>query len=87
MEDQNQREEEYKPEECEKQLEAVREYVEGFNNFMQLMNEPVDTEQKPAQGRARQTYYQKLEKNIENPKNDACKAIADEIEDFRIFDP
>lgn len=68
-------------------LEAVREYIEGFGNFLQLLNEPIETDNKPGSHKNKVTYYQKLLHNIENPKNDACKAIADEIEDFKMFDP
>ena len=54
---------------------------------MQLMNEPVDNDQKPTGYKNKETYYQRMEKRIENPPNDACRAVSDEIEDFKIFDP
>mmetsp|Transcript_42420 Transcript_42420/g.55946 ORF Transcript_42420/g.55946 Transcript_42420/m.55946 type:complete len:152 (-) Transcript_42420:453-908(-) len=41
--------EEYKPEECERQLDTIKEYIEGFNNFMKLLNESIDQDQKPQQ--------------------------------------
>ena len=80
-------EEEYKPEECERQLDTIKEYIEGFNSFMKLLNEPVEYDRTGPGQKSKQTYYQRMLNALENPKNDACRAVQDEIEDFKIFDP
>ena len=80
------RHEEYKAEDCEKQLETVKEYIEGFEAFMKLLEEPVDYDQRVGQ-RGKMNYYQKLAHNLEHPKTDAQLGVADEIDDFKEFDP
>ena len=42
VEDQGQ--ENYEPAECEKQLETIRNYIEGFDNFLELLGGAMETD-------------------------------------------
>ena len=75
----------YDPEECYKQLDTLREYIEGFQKFLGQLNEPV--KDKNGVQLSKKTFFQKALDNLENPTDDATRAVNDEIEDFKAFDP
>lgn len=80
----------YHPETCEKHLEVLQIYIESFNAFLKLLNEPVEQDLKDLGGltkKSKMTYFQRMLSNLENPKNDAQAAFADQINDFRAFEP
>ena len=51
---------------------------------MERLNQPIEDKQG---NKSKQTYYQKALINLEDPTNEATRAVYDEIEDFKIFDP
>lgn len=55
-EKEKERETVYDPEECYNQLDVIREYIEGFQAFTRLLNEPIDQDIKGVQ-KNKQTYF------------------------------
>ncbi len=51
---------------------------------MERLNQPIEDKQG---NKSKQTYYQKALANLEDPTNEATRAVYDEIDDFKIFDP
>lgn len=48
-------------------------YIDGFNNFLKLLNDPVEQDLKDLRGlpqKSKMTYFQRMLANLENPKNE-----------------
>ena len=72
----------YSENECLLQLEVIKSFIEGFDEFAKALNQPIETALDQKGKPTKQTYFQKMAEIIRNDPR-----TADEIDEFTQFDP